>query len=46
MCPALAIGRELVPLEDGDAQDILVQVFDEELTAEVPFRVDGVVLRP
>lgn len=43
---ALAVGRELIPLEHGDAQDVLVQVFDEELTAEVPFRVDRVVLSP
>lgn len=43
---ALAIGRELIPLEHCDAQDVLVQVFDEELTAEVPFWVNRVILRP
>lgn len=43
---ALTVRRELIPLEHGDAQDVLVQVFDEELTAEVPFWVDGVILRP
>lgn len=43
---SLAIWRELIPLEHGDAQDVLIQVFDEELTAEVPFRVDRVILWP
>lgn len=45
-CHALAIGRELIPLKHSDAQDVLVQVFDEELTAEVPFRVNRVILSP
>lgn len=44
--PAPAIRRELIPLKHGDAEDVLVQVFDEELAAEVPFRVYRVILRP
>lgn len=39
----LTIGGELVPLEDGDAQNILVQVLNEELTVEVPLGVDCVI---
>ena len=39
------VGGELVPFEDGDAEDVLVQIFDVELTREVPLRIQGVVQR-
>lgn len=38
------VGRELVPLKDGEAEDILMQVFDEEVAVEVPFGVERVGL--
>lgn len=40
--PALTVRRELVFLEDGETEDVLVQVPDEELAVEVPLRVQGV----
>lgn len=49
----LTIRRELVLLEHSDAQDVLIEVFDEELAVEVPLwvqsvadRSGGVTLRP
>lgn len=41
-CPPLTVWRELVFLKHSDAQDVLVDVFDEELAAEVPLWVQGV----
>lgn len=40
--PALTVWRELVFLEHGDAQDVLVEVSDEEVAVEVPLWVQGV----
>lgn len=39
----LTVGCELVPLKDGDAEHVLVQVPDVELTVEVPLGVERVV---
>lgn len=45
-CTALlTVWWELVFLKHSDAQDILVQVLDKELTVEVPLRVQSVVDR-
>lgn len=41
----LTIRRELVPLEEGDTQDVLIQVLNEELAVEVPLGVERVVER-
>ncbi len=38
------VGGELVPLKDGEAEDVLIQVFDEEVAVEVPFGVERVGL--
>lgn len=38
----LTVWRELVLLEHGDAQHVLVEVLDEELAVEVPLGVEGV----
>ena len=40
------VGGELVLLEHGDAQDVLVEVPDEELAVEVPLGVERVAERP
>lgn len=40
-CP-LTIWRKLIFLEDSDAQDVLVEVFDEKLTVEVPLGAQSV----
>lgn len=44
VCPShpLTVWRELVFLEHGDAQDILVEVFNEELAVKVPLWVQRV----
>lgn len=47
MCPRVTkptIWRELVSLKNGKAEDVLVQVFDKEVAAEVPFGVERVGL--
>lgn len=36
------VGGELVPVEHGETQHVLVQVLDEELAVEVPLGVQGV----
>lgn len=41
-CAPLTVWRELVFLKHGDAQDVLVEVSDEELAVEVPLWVQGV----
>lgn len=41
-CPTLTVWRELVFLKHGDAQNVLVEVSDEELAVEVPLWVQGV----
>lgn len=40
--PTPTVRRELVFLKHSDAQDVLVEVFDEELAVEVPLRAQGV----
>lgn len=40
----LTVWRELVSFKNGEAEDVLVQVFDKEMTAEVPFGVERVRL--
>lgn len=41
----LTVWWELVLLEHSDAQDVLVEVFDEELAVEVPLWVQSVADR-
>lgn len=41
-CPPLTVWRELVFLKHSDAQNVLVDVFDEELAVELPLWVQGV----
>lgn len=42
----LTIRRKLVSFKDGDAEDVLVNIFDVKLTVEVPLGVQSVVERP
>lgn len=39
----LTIWRELVPLKDCDAEHILLQILDKELTVRIPLRIEGVL---
>lgn len=41
-CPTPTVWRELVFLKHSDAQNVLVEVFDEELAVEVPLWAQGV----
>lgn len=41
----LTVWRELVPLEHGDAEDLLLQVSDEELAVGIPLGIQGVLDR-
>lgn len=41
----LTVWRELVPLKHSDAQDLLLQVFDEELAVGVPLGIQSVLDR-
>lgn len=42
VCAARTVWRELIFLKHSDAQDILVEVVDEKLAAEVPLGVRGI----
>ena len=39
----LTVWRELVPLKHGDAEDLLLQVFDEELAVGIPLGIQSVL---
>lgn len=41
----LTIWRELVPLKHRDAEDLLLQVFDEELAVGIPLGIQSVLDR-
>lgn len=39
----LTVWRELVPLKHSDAEDLLLQVFDEELAVGIPLGIQSVL---
>lgn len=41
----LTVRRELVPLEHGDAENLLLQVLDEELAVGIPLGIQRVLDR-